>query len=1129
VLEFRILGPLEIWRDGDLVAVEAARERAVLAALLLQANRVVAADRLIELLWGEDPPAKARNTVQTWVWRLRRRLEPAAAAAAEVLVTRPPGYLLRIEPDQLDLLRFEALHQRGRQAIAAGSVAEAAALFGEALSLWRGEPLADVGAEWLRRLELPRLAELHLQVVEARLGAELQLGRHAEQIGELRGMVADHPLRERLSEQLMLALYRSGRQAEALETYRAVRRALADELGVEPGPALQRLHGAVLRADPALDLSTPDAAPAVVRASAGPRPPAQLPADVSAFTGRADYLRTLDRLLAAENASRAVAICAITGTAGVGKTALAVHWAHRARHRFPDGQLYVNLRGYASGTPVRPVEALSRFLRALGVPAEQVPLDVDEASDTYRTLLADRQMLIVLDNAHSAEQVRPLLPGSPGSVVLVTSRDRLGGLVARDGAHRVTLDVLAQAESGSLLSRILGADRVAAEPDAAAELAEVCAHLPLALRIAAANLTGHPEHSIAGYAGELRAGNRLAALQVHGDEEAAVRAAFDLSYAALPTAGQRAFRLLGMVPGPDVTVGATAALVASVESRAAHLLEQLAGAHLLDQHARGRYAWHDLLRLYARQRCLTEESEPDREAAIGRLYDFYLHTADAAATLLYPEKLRLPLPAAGTGARTIGFDDPAQALAWLDAERPNLVAAVREAAENDQRPVAWLLADALRGYFYLRMYTVDWLAVAGAGLDAARAGGDARGQAAAHISLADLDWRHGAHRQAITHYAEALRISRETGWLEGQATVLVNLGTVYWQSGRLEQAADHYRQALVLNQRTGRLAGQATSLGNLGTVDWELGRLAEAADHHTEALALHRKIGSRGGEALAFNNLGETYHVLGRLDDALAHLSQALTLHREIGNRGSEAETLRCLAAVHRDAGRLDEAIELASSALAVSRETGNRRSETDALNTRAATHHRRGEPVPAVELHEQALRQARDLNSRYPEAEALLGLAAAHLAAAPMSGVSGSGASGSGGGASGSGGGASGSGGGASAGGQRALASARQALLVAHHNHYRVLEAQALTALAAVRLDSGDIEAAIDHAEQALAGHRETDHLLGLARTHLLLADALHRAGRAEVAQRHRHQAMGLFGAVGSPPTGPLGWPPLA
>ncbi|HEV2377098.1 MAG TPA: BTAD domain-containing putative transcriptional regulator, partial [Streptosporangiaceae bacterium] len=833
---FGLLGPMEVWQGSTRIPVNAPREQALLAVLLLNADRVVAAERLMELVWGDDPPAGTKDTMHTLVWRLRRQL-------GAVLVTSPPGYVVRVRPDQVDVQRFEAQLQLGRRAAAAGRAAQAADLLGSALALWRGEPLAGVAAEGLCRMECPRLAELHLQAVEARIDALLALGEHQAVVGELSSLVAAHPLREGLSGQIMTALYRCGRQAEALQVYQELRRALDEELGVEPGSEVRRLHQGVLRADPMLDLPPP-APPAQAGAGLGSAPPAQLPADVAGFSGRAGYLAELDGLLTARDCGGSVAIAAIDGTTGVGKTALAVHWAHQVRDRFKDGQLHLNLRGHDAAAPMSPGEALSRLLRALGVAADQIPVEVDEAAALYRTLLAERRMLVVLDNASSADQVRPLLPGSPGCLVLVTSRDQLGGLVARDGAHRLGLGVLGPQEAEALLATMLGGDRVHDEPEATMGLASACARLPLALRIAAANITGRSGLSIGDYLAELVQGDRLSALAVAGDKQAAVQAAFDLSYRRLSGPQRRMFRLLGLVPGLDVSVSGAALLAETTVRQAGDALSALATAHLVEESARGRYTFHDLLRLYARQRVTSEESEPDRQAARRRLVSSYLSEVDAAARLLYPEKLRLPLPATRDGRAHASFDSPAAALAWLDAERPNLTAAVADAAEHGLGPMAWLLADALRGYFYLSMHTTDWRQAAQAALAAARSEGHLRAQAAAHLSLADLDWRASRHREAISHYTEAVTLSQQAGWAEGEATALGNLGTVHWQAGRLDTAAEHCRRALAIHRHSGNLGGQAIAVGNLGTVCWQAGRLAEASRHHAEALVLNRRTGS---------------------------------------------------------------------------------------------------------------------------------------------------------------------------------------------------------------------------------------------------------------------------------------------
>jgi tetratricopeptide (TPR) repeat protein len=803
---------------------------------------------------------------------------------------------------------------------------------------------------------------------------------------------------------------------------------------------------------------------------------------VTAFTGRRRPLKRLDELLSADDEERATSVpmAVISGTAGVGKTALAVHWAHRVRDRFGDGQLYVNLRGYAPAPPMRPIDALAGFLHALGVPAEQVPSEPEQAAALYRTLMADRRMLVVLDNAHDIKQIRPLLPGSPGCLVLVTSRDTLGGLIARDGAHHLTLDVLSQEEAQSLLVRVLGSQRAHAEPEATAELARRCALLPLALRIAAANLTLDPLRSIAEHVAALSTGNRLGSLEVADDEQSAVRAAFALSYTALTADARRLFRLLGLVPGPDVTAAAAAALAHVEAADAVRLLNRLASAHLLVRSTADRFTFHDLLRLYASERADDEEGGDARGAAVARLQDWYLYTADSAARLLYPGKVRLPLPPAPVAT---AFDGHAQAMDWLDAERPNLLAAIGYAAAHGQQPVAWLLADVLRGYFWLRMDTVNWLAVATAGLGAASVAGSELGQAAAHLSLADVHRCQGRYDRAIEHYAIAAALGERAGWHEGQAGALGNLGTAYFWLGRLHDAAERYTEALALARRQERPAAQAVRLGNLGLVYWLLGRLDDAADHQSQALAIHRELGDRSTAAIDLANLAESNHALGRLDRALEQLTEALAVHREVGDQGAEAETLSVLAAVHRDAGRHAHALDLARAAVALVRDTGDRPIEANALNTLATVHQRLDQQHHAIDQHRHALQLAQETGTRYAELVALVGLADAHLRLARC---------------------------------EDAHAYARQALTLASQGGFRVVEGQAQAVLAGVHLARGRPDLAAGHARAALELHQQTGYRLGEARTLVLLGKTLSHDDENAIAE-HVRRAHVLFADIGT------------
>ncbi|HVQ89570.1 MAG TPA: tetratricopeptide repeat protein [Mycobacteriales bacterium] len=832
------------------------------------------------------------------------------------------------------------------------------------------------------------------------------------------------------------------------------------------------------------------ATPASPPSQARPRP-AQLPADVAAFTGRAEALDRLDGLLAAGPAT-AVVISAITGTAGVGKTALAVHWAQQARGRFADGQLYVNLRGYDAGPAVRPVEALARFLHALGVPPEQVPVDLEEAAGLYRSLLADRRMLIVADNAGHPDQVRPLLPGSPGCLVLVTSRDQMAGLVARDGAQRLTIDVLTPAEAGTLLGRVLGPARVAAEPAAADQLARLCGYLPLALRIAAANLTDRPGRSIESFAAELAGGDRLSALGVAGDEQAAVRAAFDLSYATLAAPARLLFRRLGLAPGPDITAPAATALISPTAEPAdqptERVLDRLAAAHLLGQPAPGRYALHDLLRHYAAERADRDDSGADRAAAVRRLLDWYLHTADAAARVLYPTMIRLDLPEPGTdGAPPGAFADHIAALAWLTAERDNLLAAIRFAAEHGPRPAAWLLADTIRGYFWHARYTVDWLETAHAGLAAATAAGDLQAQAGMQMSLGMAYYCLERHLAAVEHYTAAAELARRAGWIPGQLASIGNLGNAYADLGNLRRAADCHTEALELNRQAGQLTGQLAVLCNLGVVYQRLGQLQRAADCETEAMAVAVEIGSPAGEAAALGNLGGMQHDLGQLDEAAANLSRALGLHREIGNRYAETHTLLDLAAVHHDAGRNTDALRVAQEARDIAQESSARRIEADILNLLGSIHRTLGHPQQAAGYHQQALRISRDADAQLVQTAALIGLAAAHRDRKQTA---------------------------------KAAAYAREALDTAHDAGYAVLDGNAQVTLASIELAGGNRDAAVSHARAALEIHRETGHRLGQARALTVLGQAAQQAGDAAGATGHWQQALVITTECGADST---------
>jgi DNA-binding SARP family transcriptional activator len=938
-MKFGILGPVEVWADGRTVDAGHARQRAVLAILLLDLGRAVPLEVLIDRVWGDDPPLSARNVVYGYVARLKALIasgQDAEGAAANVTLSRRSGgYLLQAGPDRVDVARFRRLVA---EASAAGEDDRAVAALREALALWRGPALGTLDSPWLNamraRLESERGAAV-LNLNEIRL----RRGEHGALAGELAAQAAASPADERLIGQLMLALYRCGRQAEALRWFEQTRQYLADELGAGPGPDLQARHQQILRADPSL---APSLAPSRASTRAPAPVPRELPADVPAFTGRAAELAELERLLAApavgtgpaaepgpgagpgpaggagERRVPAAVISAVSGTPGVGKTALAVRWAHRAADEFPDGQLYVNLRGYDPDRPVTAADALAGFLRALGVPGPDVPPDEDQRSARYRSLLAGQRMLVVLDNASTAEQVRPLLPGTPGCAVVVTSRDALAGLVARDGAVRLDLDLLPLDEAVALLGELIG-EPAHADPDATAELARQCARLPLALRVAAELAAARPQVPLADLVADLASQQRrLDLLDARGDPGTAVRAVFSWSYQQLTSGAARMFRLLGIHPGPDITVPAAASLAALAEADARALLHGLARAHLIAEHVPGRYAFHDLLRAYATDRAHAHDSQADRNAAAGRLLDHYLHTGVRAASLLNPAQEPVALAAPRPGAASGHPADHSQALAWFEAEHQVLLAAVALAAGSGFDTHAWQLPWAMTPFLQARGHWQEWAATQRTALAAAAGLDDLAAQALADRLLAMACTELGDHDQALEHYASSLALYQRLGDRLGEAKVHQHLGGLAERQGRYADALGHSEQALRLYQAMGGKASEAEALNAVGWCHALLGDYQQARAFCRQALTLSAEIGHRWVEGAAWDSLGYAEHHLGRLDAAAACYQRALSLYREAGFRFAEADTLTHLGDTHHAVGELAQAREAWQQALAI-------------------------------------------------------------------------------------------------------------------------------------------------------------------------------------------------------------------
>ena len=969
-MRFGILGPLLVDDGEGPVSVPAGRLRLLLAALLLHAGQTVRAEALANVLWDGSPPAGAADTLRTHVMRLRRVLGPSAGAR---LVTRYPGYLLEAGEDEVDLLRFARLCRDGGAAVRAGMWPEAAQTLTEALALWRGPVLADVRSQLLQRDEVPRLEQLRLQAREWRIDADLHLGRHADLVPELQSLAAELPLRERFHAQLMLALYRCGRQAEALAAYQRAREALVEELGTEPGSELRALHQQILTSDPALEVSPP-AAP---RSAAHAQVPRQLPGQVPQFVGRDAELATLTELLehAGRRSPATVVISAIGGTAGVGKTALAVHWAHQIASRFPDGQLHVNLRGYDSDQPVAAADALAGFLRALGVPGQDIPAEIEERAARYRSLLADKRMLIMLDNASGVTQVRPLLPGDPGCAVIVTSRNTLAGLVARDGAARLELDLLPPADAVGLLRELIGS-RAVAEPDSATELARLCCRLPLALRVAAELAAARPKARLADLVAELGdRQRRLDLLDAGGDPRSAVRTVFSWTYQHLDPAAARAFRLAGLHPGPDLEPYALAALTGTAVSEAAQSLTVLARAHLVEPVGSGRHGMHDLLRAYARELAASTEGEHGQRAALTDLFDYYLFATAVAVDILYPaERHRRPRIAPSAGA-VPSITDSAAARSWLDGELPNLVAVAVQAADHGWPGHATRLAVTLFRYLDGSARYSEALVVHSHARAAAREAGDRAAEAEALACLGQLSWRQGPFQQAADYHREALTAFREVGDLTGQARALGSLGNVCHEQGSYDQAADFYREALALFREAGDRVGEAYALNNLGVGDEFQGRYQQGADYLRQALTTFRAAGDRTGEAMVLDNLGSVLEKLGRHDEGAEHHRQALTAFREIGDRTGEGWALNNLGVVDRRQGRYEQAASHHRQALAAFREVGDLAREAETRNRLGQALLLGGLAAQAEGEHAGALKIAVEIGHKYEQARALDGL----------------------------------------------------------------------------------------------------------------------------------------------------------
>ncbi len=894
--EFRLLGPLEIVRDGELVPLGSPKLRVLLASLLVDANRVVPMDVLVERLWGSPASGRARNTVQTYMQRLRQSL-----GAPEIIVTRSDGYLIEAAGDALDLRRFEGLARRGKSLLDQGNADEAGLVLSAALDLWQGDPLSGIPSEVLHRDFVPALVEHRLATLENRIEADVLRGRHGELVGELLALTRQYPLRERLWGQLMLALYHSGQQAEALRAYQSVRALLARELGIDPSARLQQLHQQILRADPALTaVSTPAAAvstPAAATTSSW-LVPRQLPAHTPHFAGRDQELAQLSKL--AHDAST-VTISTIVGTAGVGKTTLAVHWSHQVADRFPDGQLYVNLHGFdPSSEPMAPSEVIRGFLSALDVPPDRVPVSPDARAALYRSLLVGRKVLVLLDNARDSDQVRPLLPGTSSCHVLITSRNRLTSLVAHEGARTLSLDRPGFDEARALVAEHLGHDRVATDPAAVDDLITWCSRLPLALAIMSARALDNPSLPLRALADDTTS---LDALDT-GDSVTNVRSVFWWSYRHLGEPAARMFRLLGVHPGPDISWRASASLAGLPGDDALDALGELTRAHLLTEHHPGRFAFHDLLRAYA-----LEQVDPEERAqALRRVFDHYAHTAVAASTALQPLRDGIRLDEPVSGVEPEGPWIHAGAWVWFETEEPVLSAVTRLATDNGFHVHAWQLPWALAMYLARSSRWQEFAEQQHTALASASALGDLDAQGRIHhmigharSELLELD-------EAQHHMLAAMELYQRLGDGLGEARAHRGLGLLFDRRSRWDEALVHGRAAAALFEASGHVAGLASALNAVGFYLDQLGQHQEAIGHCERALVLHRRLDDRQGEAYTLDSIGLIHHHLGDHDQAIDAYQRSVDLLDELGDRFEQASTLEKLGDTHLAAGDVSAA-----------------------------------------------------------------------------------------------------------------------------------------------------------------------------------------------------------------------------
>ncbi|HZM75466.1 MAG TPA: BTAD domain-containing putative transcriptional regulator [Candidatus Limnocylindrales bacterium] len=927
MLSIRVLGPVEARRGDQLLDLGRPRQRLVLAVLACEAGQPVANDVLIDRVWGAGAPGRAVHSLYVYIARLRRAL------GDDVLRRDNVGYRLWLEPESVDVQHFRGLVRQARQG---EELDGRERLLTEALALWRGRPLDGLEGEWVDRVR-QSCEGLWVEATVAWGQARLRQGRAETVLEPIAAALQEQPLVEPLAAVLMMALHEVGRTAEALELFASVRTRLSDELGTDPGRDLMAVHRAVLSgagtgpADAdvsggaaaglsggaAAGVSGGDGAVAAVGVSAYDGEagalvtvPAQLPLDVPGFAGRAGQLSQLD--------DTGTGVVVISGTAGVGKTSLALHWAHRAKDRFPDGQLYVNLRGFEPKTaaPLDPARAVAAFLEALGIAAERIPVAFEAQVGLYRSLLANRRVLVVLDNANGSEQVASLLPGGAGCVAVVTSRNSLSGLVT-GGARLITLEPLSPPEARQMLEHRLGSPRIAAQPEAVDDIIDRCARLPLALAIATARALTYPERSLAVLAEGLA--SRLDAFSA-GEPSTDIRTVFSWSVSAVSAPAAELFRVMGVHPGPSVSVAAAANLAGVDRAAASQLLEELARANLVSEREPGRYWFHDLLRAYALE--LTDGQV--RRGASRRLLDYYLHSSYKAALLLDPHRTALVLDPANEELLTEELSGLEAAHAWFVTERSVLLSAIEAAQGEGMDRHAWQLAWTLADFYQREGHWAAWTSTQRIALAAVRRLGDQAGLARLCLTSARALSLLGEYEEAVARIQQALELFREQDDLLGEGHSHLGLGWVYERQGRFEEAITEAGVALAKYQALGHEAGQAFALNNLASHHTQVGKHGEAITLAETALRLHERSGNERGQADTLDTLGQAHHGLGDFDAATEHYAGALEINRGLHDRFNEADVFGHLGDTRLAAGDVVAARESLMRAWEILSELGH-------------------------------------------------------------------------------------------------------------------------------------------------------------------------------------------------------------